>query len=247
MRACGGAHERPCSRYAGDRFGRRAAVRAAAAPLVPRERARPAVAEDARPVSRARLRADAAADAGLARRHALRRIPRGLPHPARCRACEATSCDGGVGGARLLRAGAEPPRAGAPRDRPRPRRRGGAAGRRRRAAHAARDRRVHRRCGELVRVRAARRARGHQRRAGAEARLRAGDRPQVGTRTETRVADRTRAAAAYGFRHMDPQSGAHGARRPGVHGARGALCGMPGARAVRLGAQRRTASFFATL
>src|SRR3954468_9794373 len=57
----------------------------AAVRLVPRERARPPLAEDARPVRDPRLRGDAAADAGRARRPALDGLARALADGRRAR------------------------------------------------------------------------------------------------------------------------------------------------------------------
>src|SRR5215207_8932895 len=105
----------------------------------------------------------------------------------------------------------------------RARRGGDAPRRRRRATVAAGDRGIHRRRGELVRLRTARRAGGHERRAGDQARVRAGGRSQIGARPEGDLAHRPRAATAHRHDHLDAQSGTHGARRPRVHGPRRAM------------------------
>src|SRR4051812_2187181 len=77
--------------------------------LVPPERTRPPVASHARPISRARVGADAAADAGRSRRRLLRDISRALPHARGRRSRHARPGDGVVAGTWLLRARPQSP------------------------------------------------------------------------------------------------------------------------------------------
>ena len=64
-------------------------------------------------------------------------------------------------------------------------------------------------------------------------------RPQVGARAEGDLAHRARAAAAHRRGDVDAQPGADGARRAGLHGARGAVRRVSGALGVRDAAAER--------
>src|SRR5256886_8043900 len=76
--------------------------------LVGPRRARPAVAQHARSLSRARLRVHAAADASRARRGVLSALHRAVSGPRDARTSQAAGRQRAVGRARLLRTRAEP-------------------------------------------------------------------------------------------------------------------------------------------
>jgi hypothetical protein len=180
-------------------------------------RPRPALAPDPRPVGRARLRADAAADAGGARRPALWGVPGALPDGRGVRRRAGRGGDPPVGGSRLQPPRTAPARrgrggAGAPR-RPAPRHA-------RRAAAASWRRPVHRPGGPGVRVRARRRGSGRECRA----------RPLAGAGPARRPAAGRRAGA------RRPRLGVE----PGGAGPRGhGLPGTAGLRSVPAGGGRR--------
>src|SRR3989442_1143777 len=81
--------------------------------LVRPRRARSPVAPDARSVPRARLGSDAAADAGQPGGGVLSAVYRTVSRSGDAREREAEGGAGGVGWARILRAGFQSPRAGA--------------------------------------------------------------------------------------------------------------------------------------
>src|SRR5262245_33910120 len=83
-------------------------VRAQAARVVSEQCAQSAVATDARRISRPRLGADVATDAGLESDRVLRRVSRAFSDARAHRGSKAARRDGGVGGTRVLSAGPQP-------------------------------------------------------------------------------------------------------------------------------------------
>ena len=191
-------------------------VLAASARVVPKARSRSPVAAHARSVSRARVGADAAADAGLARRRLLRAVSHAFPtldHVAEAPQRSVLASWAGLGyyaRARNLHALA---RRVTTRRRADPRRSRG-------AARAAWHRCVHRGRRRIVRVRAPRRAGRYQRRSCAAPRVHADARSEVVARPARALGDRRAAATANRSRRVGAQSGADGARRADLHGAR---------------------------
>src|SRR5881628_54962 len=90
----------------------RTGINAQAARLVGPRRTRPAMAQDARSVPRARVRVHAAADAGEPRGGVLSAVPRAVPGSRESGAGAAARSERGLGWARILRAGFESAQAG---------------------------------------------------------------------------------------------------------------------------------------
>lgn len=200
------------------------------------------VAAQPGPVPCARVGAHAAADAGLARHAEIRRVPGSLPDARVRGARPAPPSRGCLGRARLLRPGAEPPPVGASgcgRNSPRPLwlRPAGYSWPGGDAPHPTRcpretagDRALHGGRGRVFRLRGRGTPRGHQRGTRPHAGFRSRRGSTDGGRTALGVGHRPGNIAAARRRGVHAQSGAHGAWRPHMHGARPALRSVPGPR-----------------
>ena len=202
------------------------------------------MASDARSVSDSRVGADAAADAGRARRATLSRLPRSLPDAVRRRAIVAAARPRGVGWARLLCPRTQSPPAGTTGNSQRPRAERHAPSGSGRVARAPGHWPIHGRGRSVVRLRAACPAGRHERRPRPAARLRSRRESQIDAGATRALGSGGGASAPLRARRVDTQSSAHGAWRARVHGAAATMPALPGARRVsERGAPRRTPDY----